>query len=321
MGIKNKLAKLLPLALFFQLNCNNPNQDPDVSLSAGQNHSQLEESINEAQYYINEAIVGSRTPDFYIGQALTEAVGNDSIILNSEVFQLANRNGKLIFYNLEDVSLLVEDGGNLNDARMYAERGFYLNDMLIFLTLGINLEDTERPNAVITFPYTDTHSRPFGRHNLNHFLETLAEDYDIFPFLVRNVQEVKEAIYSNNDIELLILFGHGSRRSILLERNGDYRERIDIGDIQFCDYISHLNENAVIYLGSCLNGEGGRGAENLANMFMDCADGRTVISATDTFVPRRVRINSTYPFDISIPSNHNYFSIFSIPEDITYTGP
>lgn len=311
-----KLAALLPL--FFQLNCGN-NPDPDASLSAGQNQSHLEESINEAQYYINEAINDSRTPDFYVGQALSQAAGENSSILNSEVFHLVNRNGKQIFYNLEEVEMLLEEGQNFDYARRLADRGFYLNDILIFSTIGVNLEDTEKPNLVITFPFSDKIGRPFARYTLLNFLEPLAEDYDLSPFLVRNVPEVKEAIYSNDEIEALILFGHGNRTSILLERGEGFRERIRMNDSRICEYINHLNENAVIYLGSCLNGKGGSSAENLANRLMDCAEGRRIIAALDSFVPNQVRINSTYPLDLTILSRSGYYNSYP-RRDLTYSG-
>ena len=65
-------------------------------------------------------------------------------------------------------------------------------------------------------------------------------------------------------------------------------------------YLSLLNPEAVIFLNSCSNAEGGKGAKNLANFVAEMALGRKVIASEKDFQISGVKVEGMYPLNLSI---------------------
>lgn len=213
-----------------------------------------------------------------------------------------------------------------------AARGFDEGYQTLFQDIGLDLADTGKPNALAIFPASD-HNGAFSSIHLGWVVRGLAEHFDLQPFVARQEQEVYAALsHFAPETDLLIFFGHGTQRSISLGEedcrlfacNRGETYTLDLSDEdELAAYLDLLPSDAVIFLSSCSTGYGEAGAENLANLVMASAPGRTVYAGSAPFQPGGVRVNRWYPFDVTIMGTWGPqvgpFGFMSLT-DVTYTN-
>lgn len=204
-----------------------------------------------------------------------------------------------------------------------------LNGKIIYryYQLGLTEEDifsysdTEKPNAVVIFPIND-YNKAFESDGEAELFEMIKENYDVWVKIVSQEDEVYDAISYVPNIELLILGGHGTQTTLSLgeddlrlkESTKNETYTIDIQDLELKDYLPMLNSDAVIFLNSCSNAEGGREKNNLANFITEMSNGRKVIAAKEPFSTGNIDVISIYPFDVNL----GYSFFFDQSKEITY---
>ena len=187
----------------------------------------------------------------------------------------------------------------------------------------INFQDTSKPNAVIIYPTRDWNGAFESEEELALF-QSIRGDYDVFVRLADQESDAYRAISRVPSVDLLILGGHGSEKSMSFGETDplneepekrDERYTLDLSDIELGQYLQGLNPNAVIFLNSCSNAKGGNG-ENIADFIGKLAGGRKVIAATEIFGAPDVTINQMHPFDVTIMGG-----LSDNRRDITYRIP
>ena len=172
----------------------------------------------------------------------------------------------------------------------------------------LHFKDTSKPNALLIYPAKDNIYGVFRNQDVVSFHNQLKDGYDIMIKVAAREQEVYDALDSNNNIELLILFGHGVKDSLSLGENDLRMESasrgetytIDVSDWELSWHLQNLHPSAVIFLYSCLTGSGREGAENLANAVAEWADVRTTIAPTKILSTSRVQIDNLQPFKVTL---------------------
>jgi len=165
------------------------------------------------------------------------------------------------------------------------------------------LEDTNKPNAVVIFPYHDYNHFGWAFENKPSldFFNDLQRVYDVKTSIVEYEEKVYTQIRSIPNIELLVLAGHGKQHLLYLGSNGsDETQTLDFGDIEIEIPLSYLNPKAKIFLWSCSTGRGGENEYNLANFLSMMAEGREVISSGEDFNSKQIEVTSFYPFSTEI---------------------
>lgn len=200
------------------------------------------------------------------------------------------------------------------EVRRFAQLGYTKDNLPDFI-------DTEKPNAVIEYPFKDWNGAFESEESINIF-KYLQETYDIMLVIAKKEQKVYNAIDKILDktIEFLMLSGHGSKKDITLNEedaedseganNEEYT--FDKSDTELSTYLNKLSLSAVIFLNSCNNAEGGKEEkDNFANFVIDKAGGRKIMASKDGFKSSHMNIESLYPFDIRIIKDG---------KDITYSN-
>ena len=267
-------------------------------------------------------LVYEANSSYYGSDADNVTVGSNGDFKESDydlLSGLVDQNGTNLFSSVKEINKFMELGGDFEYASNLLSNGFSLDDILLFRRNSIMVIDESKPNALVVFPQDD-YNHAFSINNLGHFLERINQEYNIFPFRALNEDQVYSAIESVENIELLVLFGHGTKTSLTLSNFGWASNpeigKIDINDLELCPYLDLLSKEAVIFLGSCSNAEGREDAENLANMVINCAQGRTVYAAVSPFRPgSNIIINRVYPLELTIRSMLSFGNI-----DLTYTN-
>ncbi|MBM3200182.1 hypothetical protein FJZ53_04545 [Candidatus Woesearchaeota archaeon] len=188
--------------------------------------------------------------------------------------------------------------------------------------------ETSKPNAIMVYTTLD-YGTAFETEEDLKLLENIKSHYDAYIVLVSTEQEIYQAIDNIPNAELLVLSGHGTPKTLSLgiETPQNFLEYeqylIDTSDDELSKHLSKLSPNAVIFLNSCSNAQGGEKADNLANFVIKNSGGRKVIASKETFEGKDVRIKSLYPFDIQIIKTRYNTSLLPGNEketDITYTN-
>lgn len=186
----------------------------------------------------------------------------------------------------------------------------------------VNFKDTKKPNALVILPKDDRKGAFYSPESML-FYKDLMKEYDVLFRVVNSEKEVYNAINQVPDISLLILGGHGSPNSIYLGNSGgrlsiagkEDSYYIDISDTELKNYLDKLNSNAIVFLYSCSNGEGGKNRKNLANFVSGMGNGKKVISSKKPFSDQDIKINSIYPFDIEIIPSENSDSNYTYTQN------
>lgn len=168
-------------------------------------------------------------------------------------------------------------------------------------------KDGKKPNAIIVYPAIDRDGA-FETEAYMKFYDKIKNQYDTKIIFTGVEQKVYEAIDSTPNVKLLILSGHGSPENLSLgdedpriinERKSE-EYNIDKSDEELSKYLKKLAPDAVIFLNSCSNANGGKDKENLANFVIKHAGGRKVIASKVPFSGSDIVVKSLYPFDIQI---------------------
>lgn len=168
-------------------------------------------------------------------------------------------------------------------------------------------KDGKKPNAIIVYPTSDWNGA-FETEASIKLYDKIKNQYDTKMIITGVEQKVYEAINSTPDVKLLILSGHGSPEILSLgdkdpriaegQKSEEYK--IDKSDNEFSMYLNKLDPDAVIFLNSCSNADGGKDKENLANFVSKYAGGRKVIASKVPFSGSDVTVKSLYPFNVQI---------------------
>ncbi len=220
-----------------------------------------------------------------------------------ELLRLKNHKGEYQFdaYSIVEFK---EEGGTVDYASVLSSvkdkngesmyDGYYA---FMFQYLGVSLEEiqrvleekedvifkeTDKPNAILFYAKYDYN---WAIHSTDEIFAKIRPVYDIKVFVISTEDELYEGIASTEDIELLIIHGHGFQKHIVLGRGGQKQRRgkqifaipsdkfkIDTTDLELGGYLNKLNPKAVILLNSCSTGEGGKKADNLANFIWRLAN-------------------------------------------------
>ena len=166
--------------------------------------------------------------------------------------------------------------------------------------------DTKKPNAVLMYHVVDDGPAFYSPHGRDLF-RLIKKGYDVYVRVAAKEEELYQALDKIPNIELLMICGHGSQRALsfgegdprLHKTKQDETYVLDVGDQELSRHAQNLAPNAVIFLNSCLNGEGGQNKANLANFVMRCFPGRTVISAKRAFYASEIEVEDIYPFEVT----------------------
>lgn len=173
--------------------------------------------------------------------------------------------------------------------------------------------DTSKPNALIVYPVSDAVGA-FKNRCARQFLEWVREEYDTKILVAGREGELYFALDTTSDIHLVIIGGHGSTSQLTFTGGdpmqgasaGDEEYALDLSDEELGSHLGNVAPEGVIFLYSCANGQGGERANNLANMVMRLASGRTVYSATLRFACSDIHVRNMRPFDIWIGDTTHY---------------
>ena len=200
--------------------------------------------------------------------------------------------------------------GFIEEAVNKGEKDFW--KICRFYQLGLSpdekFEDTRKPNALIVYPTSRKRGMAFENIGSLNLYGRIVKRYDTKVVIAGEEEDVYRALQETPDIEFLFLNGHGQPEKLSL--NDDVKDEeekyfIDTSDDELKGYLGNLAKNAVIFLGSCSNGKGGKRGKNLAN-FVRKISGRKVISSKDPFMAEHVKVKSIYPFDVRIVNEMTY---------------
>ncbi len=221
-------------------------------------------------------------------------------------------------YNIGLKSMIEEIDSSKNENPKEIAKKFYREKIKEELKKSVldsiveNFIDTKKPNALIIHPYSDWNGvfknfiiqRGFCQFDL----KKLKKDYDIKLSFSETEKEVYSAIKEIPNIELLVICGHGSKKSLSLgdtdkrvsksEKSEEYS--IDFSDEEFKEYLDRLNKNAVIFLNSCSNAkENLFNKKNLAKFISTMAENKKVVAWKKSFSNDDLKIKNCYPFEIT----------------------
>ena len=254
-----------------------------------------------------------------------------------ELASLKDKDGKLFFTGY-DLVAFKHAGGTVEYARKFVSatnsdgRNFSGSQLPQFYKLGLDLEeiitftDTLKPNALLIYP---THDGELGYFHKNYgaFRETaslelyqqLKNNYDLKVNVSSVEEEVYDALTVSKGFMFLMLAGHGTEKTLSLGENDlrsmnaekDEKYTLDTSDSELEGYLQNLDPQATIFLGSCSNGKGGAGADNLANSIATWGKGRKVIAALEDLEVGKINMLIAYPFDVILQDRKG-------ENDITY---
>lgn len=227
------------------------------------------------------------------------------------------------FFTKEHLLKFKKADGTVPYAKELAALGFSAKSICNFQQIGISVteavifNDTEKPNAVIILPISDKVGA-FETEGSMKLFKAIKNNYDLWARVVSTEQEAYKAIDSIPNIETLVLAGHGTETTLSLGGGGLFekgmkgeRYKIDLTDNEFAKHLKKLDKDAVIFLFSCSNGQGGENAGNLANFITKLSAGRQVISSVTLLNGGEIVVDSIYPFDLRIVDSES-------GKDITY---
>jgi len=147
------------------------------------------------------------------------------------------------------------------------------------LLLSTGPKNLNKPVTVILYPKSDHNLAfqdkildVFAKKNHHFIYFELDKKTDLFNLI--------EGIGSKYKIQNLIIGGHGDDESLRL---GEEEEMITIKDKAKIAALAPFLKNTQVFLESCATAEGGKGAENLTNVFQEACRECEVTGATKPF--------------------------------------
>lgn len=164
--------------------------------------------------------------------------------------------------------------------------------------------DTEKPRLMITYPLLD-YNKALFTPSARDLIKTLSDTYDIWFVTLRNDSDLLKALESAPTMDAMIISGHGSRESILLNEPTEGLEEIsyiDVGDAELKKYFKYLPDGSTIFLNACNTAKTHDTIVNLAETISRSAPGKKVIASTEEFSIGEIIIKKAYPLDLEIPN-------------------
>ncbi|MFH1408398.1 MAG: hypothetical protein ABIH34_00680 [Nanoarchaeota archaeon] len=168
-------------------------------------------------------------------------------------------------------------------------------------------KDTDRPNAVLTYP-REEYGFPFIKPQIVRNLAMLTKTYDCAIRTIETEEELYTLLDSIPDISLIVTHGHGSRALLGfgIRSTGpdihlasiDERLFLSPEDTEVGDHIQNILEDAIFHLYGCYTGEGKHDDENMVNFVAGIIPGRKVIGFTDNSYVDQIYIVSLLPYDV-----------------------
>lgn len=253
-----------------------------------------------------------------------------------ELLSFRDQDGNTLFSGA-DIFAYKEAGGTIDFARKFlsvkTEEGknvFYGAQLAQIYRLGLDVvdllefKDTPKPNALMTFPTKDNNPDSYSRYtegtfrgdNTLQFFREMKQVYDVKVLVSLREEEIYAALDASEGFESYTMIGHGSQNDLGLgsvDLGEEHAEvfSLDVSDTEMAEHLQHLSPHAVIFVYSCSTAQGRNTAENLVNKIAEWAPGRKVIGATEVLNTFRVKVDSYYPFEVTLMD-------FAGEKDITY---
>lgn len=232
-----------------------------------------------------------------------------------EFIAISDNNGKTHFRG-DEITLLQEFRVPVEYASRMSQHGLNAKTIVYYYVLGlddncIDFENSDKPKALILHPESDPKgdiTRSFCEPSTLYFLKSLKQYYDLRIRIIATTLEMFKELDNPAKIDLLILGGHGTKKSLTFGENIPEYEvyfdepltKLTTSTMNLSEHMHNLASDAVIFLNSCSNGYGRTSEDNLANFVAKSAPGRKIISCTDPFINEDIRIVSYYPLDLKI---------------------
>jgi len=219
-------------------------------------------------------------------------------------------------FNGHDIAVLQSNGVPADYTQKMVEAGLNADTIIYYYKLGLKSIDIDfkndgRPKALFLYPTDDPTflgDCVFSEERAINVISIIKDHYDIKLRAISTVEEMCKCLDEDSDLKLLVLGGHGSRETLTfgcsrpkygIHYSDDSRE-LKVSKFNLKEHLRKLPEDLVIFLDSCLNGEGGAEGENMANYVAQSAPGRKVISSMVAFNGGDICFHSFIPFDIDI---------------------
>jgi hypothetical protein len=232
------------------------------------------------------------------------------------------------YFNGYEIALLRKNQISAKSAASLTKKGLNAETIIYHSKLGltgddITFDNSGKPRALILYPTGNPPDfigvQAFSEDDTYEFFGRIFHVYDVRLRAISTVDEMYQEIEQNSDVNLLILGGHGTRRSLTFGENKPKygiamdeeasKLTVDTKGLEAC--LGDLPNDAIIFLDSCCNGKGRKDEINLANYVAECAPGRKIISGTETFNAGKITINKIFPLDLSIMACYTF-------QDCTY---
>lgn len=249
---------------------------------------------------------------------------------------IRNKTGKQIFSDGSYIAPFAMMDGKFSDAQSLADLVDADNKPLLkpyqvarYAALGYNADSlfheaaTDKPNMLLLFSQSDWNGA-FQNTDVKAKLFELRKTYDVVVGFLDDDTLFEREPNALQDKQLFTVAGHGSSSAITLGDGTEEHYFLDKTDTAFCQALTYLPSDAVIFLFSCSTASGGAGADTFANYVALCAPGRKLIASTEPFASSDFKITSSYPFSVTItvkdkyPYNQNPITNTIVTMDATY---
>ena len=241
---------------------------------------------------------------------------NGDIKQAKEYISILNKEGKTYFRG-DEISLLKENNIPIDYIKSLTEHELNAQTIVYYYNLkltnqDIDFKNSDKPKALLLYPTSNPPDflgfKAFSDDDSYQFLSKIYNRYNTKFRAISTVEEMYRELDDAPELNLLILGGHGSQETLTFGKSNEkYGVVIDkksgglsTQDNEFGEHTKRLSPDGVVFLDSCLNGQGGGREMNLANFVAQNIPGRKVISSTEPFNAGKITIKNIYPLDLSI---------------------
>lgn len=241
---------------------------------------------------------------------------NDTYL--QKLLAIKNKSEEQIFSDGRYITPFAMLDGKFNDAQSLADLVDADDNPLLkpyqvarYAALGYNADSlfhqspTDKPDMLLLFSQSDLNSA-FQNSDVKAKLVELRRTYDVTVEFLEDDTLFEREPNALQNMQLFTVAGHGSSSAITLGEGTEEKYFLDKSDASFCQALSSLPSDAVIFLFSCSTASGGAEADTFANYVAGCALGRKVIASTEPFASSDFTITSSYPFSVEITVKERY---------------